>query len=230
MSLKKLILLAGCAVLLCPALAAAQFPSWQVPAGGETWTAGSSHTLCWSGGTAQVFGLGAYDANTNAFYPIGSMFPNTGNVVWNIPANLPPGTYYLTIGFNLLVPPTANSGTFTIRAAPECLVGCNLVSANLTTANPWTGAIPLTYCGMSQAQAWAYAEAAALAQLEAQCSEGYSIDAGSVQYDTTGMPQGSCHVGYFGGFMAESFAFGCCCPDAVPAEQQSWGSLKTLYR
>ena len=40
-----------------PGLAAAQFPSWQVPSGGETWTAGSSHTLRWSGGTATVFGL-----------------------------------------------------------------------------------------------------------------------------------------------------------------------------
>lgn len=74
-----------------------------MPAGGETWTAGSSHTLCWSGGTATVFGLGAYDANTNAFYPIASNFPNTGYIAWN--------------------PPATNSQTFTVRAAPECLWG-----------------------------------------------------------------------------------------------------------
>jgi len=231
MSLKMSARSAGLALLLLlPSLAAAQLPTWQVPAGGEVWTAGSSHTLMWVGGTAQVFGLGAYDANTNAFYPIGSMFPNTTSTTWNIPANLPPGNYYLSIGFNLLFPPTTNSAIFTIRAAPECLSGCNLVSAGMTTSNPYAGTPPLAICGTSPLQAAAFAEAAMLAQLQSQCFEGYSIDPGSVMYDTTALPNGACLAGYVGAYLAESFAFGCCCPDAVPVETQSWGSLKGSYR
>lgn len=213
-----------------PGLAAAQFPSWQVPAGGETWTAGSSHTLCWSGGTATVFGLGAYDANTNAFYPIAANFPNTGYIAWNLPANLPPGTYYLTIGFNLLNPPTTNSQTFTVRAAPECLSGCFQSGAGLSTANPYIGAPPIVYCGWTQHDAGAFAQAAVVAQLQSQCGEGYELDQGSVVVDVTALPTGVCYAGYGGPYLAEAYAFGCCCPVAVPSETESWGGLKSRYR
>lgn len=216
--------------LLLPSLAAAQFPAWQVPAGGETWTAGSSHTLAWSGGLAMVNGIIAYDVNSPAWYPVGANFPNIGNVVWNLPANLPPGTYYLQIAFNLLNPATTNSATFTVRAAPECLIACNLVTAGMTTADPVSGMPPAAYCGTSPHQAAAFAEAAVLGQLQAQCAPGYSVDPGSVVYDTTMLPGGVCFSGYSGGYLAESFAFGCCCPDAVPVESRSWGALKGSYR
>lgn len=216
--------------LLAPALAHAQFPSWQVPAGGETWTAGSSHTLMWSGGLATVTGIIAYDVNSPSFYPVAAGFPNIGAVVWSLPANLPPGTYYLQIGFNLLNPATTNSQTFTVRAAPECLSACSLVSSGMTTADPMSGQLPIAYCGTSPNQAGSFAEAAVLAQLQAQCFPGYSLDLGSVVYDTTMLPGGLCFFGYTGGYLAESFAFGCCCPDAVPTETTSWGALKGAYR
>ena len=50
------------AVLLSAALpsaALASAPTWMVPAGGETWTAGTHHTIEWSGGgaNATIFAL-----------------------------------------------------------------------------------------------------------------------------------------------------------------------------
>jgi hypothetical protein len=172
----------------------------------------------------------AYGVSTPGFYPVAGIFPNTGNVVWNLPANMPPGTYYLQIGFNLLNPPATNSAIFTVRAAPECLIACNLVTAGMTTADPMSGTPPAGYCDIAPLQAAAFAEAAMLAQLQAQCPGGYSVDPGSVLYDTTVLPGGTCLAGPSGTWVAESFAFGCCCPDAVPVESQSWGALKSSYR
>ena len=69
------------------------------------------------------------------------------------------------------------------------------------------------------------AAALATAQMESQCGEGYSLDPGSIVMDVTLIPTGVCDVGYFGTFIAEASGFGCCCPDAVPNEAQSWGCL-----
>ena len=116
------------ALAVSPVPAAAQPFSWLLPAGGETWTAGTTHSIEWTGGTP------------------------SGNV------------------------------------------------------------------------------SIVLAQLEAGCMEGYSIAPGSVVIDATILPVGFCLVTYTGAFVAEAAGMACCCPDAVPAEDVNWGTVKSLYR
>jgi hypothetical protein len=88
-----------------PQLAVAATPvTWLVPAGGEVWTAGTTHTIEWSGGDPSVFVV----AYVQQFPPYGSaavpgnaFFPNNGHGIWALttdPTYLPPGSYKLAIG------------------------------------------------------------------------------------------------------------------------------------
>ena len=215
-------LLTGC----LPALALAQPATWVTPAGGETWTPGTAHTLAWTGGAPTVFGIAAYAVPGPAVWPISPQISNTGYVTWNLPTNLPAGTYILTIGF--VGDTSYNSQPITISGAPpSCLVGCYLQSASTITSQG--GFPPIGACAFTAQGALDAAAALATAQLESQCSEGYSLDPGSIVMDVTLIPTGVCYAGFFGTFVAEASGFGCCCPDAVPNEAQSWGSLKATF-
>lgn len=215
-------LVAGC----LPTLASAQPATWITPAGGETWTPGTSHTLAWSGGAPTVFGIAAYAVPGPAVWPISPQIPNTGFVTWNLPTNLPTGSYILTIGF--VGDTSYNSLPITISGAPpSCLVGCYLQSASTITSQG--GFPPIGACGNTAQEAMDAAAALVTAQLESQCGEGYSLDAGSIVIDVTLVPTGNCYAGFSGPFVAEASGFGCCCADAVSNEVQSWGSLKATY-
>ncbi|MDO9693331.1 MAG: hypothetical protein Q7W56_01220 [Candidatus Latescibacteria bacterium] len=212
----------------CLVPVAARSSAWLVPAGGETWTAGTSHTLVWSGGTATVFGLGAYELPSNAFTPISPAFPNTGYYTWTIPANLPPGTYKLGIGF--VEGDYIETAPFTIQAPPECLQSCHLATASTLPSSPWSNQYPETLCASTPEQAVAFAQAFLTSKLEEQCLEGYSINPGSVVIDVTLLPVGYCYVGYFGFYQAAASGFACCCQDPVAGESGSWGEIKAQYR
>ena len=208
-------------VTLClPILAAATAVTWIIPAGGETWTAGTQHTIAWAGGFPTTVLTYHPLPLSMTGYVIGAYFPNTGSYTFNIPANTPPGPYVLQIGFVEGGTPSY-SAEFTIGAAPECLNGCSLVSASTA---PGAG-----ICGTTAVEAVANAEAWIQAQLESQCFEGYSINPGSVTIDVTFVPVVPCYVGYVGAYVAEASGFGCCCPDAVPTETQSFGDIKARY-
>ncbi len=215
--------------LTLPAVAVAQVV-WHAPAGGETWTAGTQHTVAWSGGPATVSGLIAYGAPPLVnFTPIiGGPFANLGYASWSIPPTLPPGTYTVQIAFadgsNYISP------EFTIQAPPECLPACQTVSFSFPAANPSIAQPPVGICGTSAHGAGLLAEAFFQQQLASQCFEGYSLDPGSVVMDLTILPAGVCWVGTGGAFVAEVSGFGCCCADPVPAEAESWGALKSFYR
>lgn len=214
--------LAGC----LPQLAFAQPATWITPAGGETWTPGTSHTLAWSGGTPTVFGIAAYAVPGPAVWPISPQISNTGFVTWNLPTNLPSGTYILTIGF--VGDTSYNSQPITISGGqPECLLGCYLQSASTITSQG--GFPPIGACGNTAQAAMDAAEALVTTQLQSQCGEGYSLDPGSIVIDVTLVPTGTCYAGFSGPFMAEASGFGCCCADAVPNEARSWGSLKAIF-
>jgi hypothetical protein len=211
-----------------PATASAQV-TWLVPSGGETWTAGTQHTIAWSGGSATVFGIAALPVPPTSIYPIQGNFPNTGYVTWYIPPTLPPGTYTINIGF--VGDQSGYDGPqFTIVAPPECLPSCQTVSFSMDPSSPNFGIPPSGVCGTSAHQAGAFAESYAQAQLAGQCFEGYALDPGSVVLDVTVIPFGVCLAGYTGAFVAEASGFGCCCPGPVPVTPSTWGVLKSRFR
>lgn len=212
----------------CLAPVAARSSAWLVPAGGETWTAGTSHTLVWTGGTAMVFGLAAIELPSNAITPISPAFTNTGYYTWSIPANLPPGTYKLGIGF--VEGDYIETAPFAVQAPPECLSSCQLVTASTAPSSPANNLYPETLCAMSAQQAVAFAQAFLLSELEQQCSEGYSLAPGSEVIDVSLLPLGYCYVGYFGPYQAAASGFACCCQDPVAGEGGSWGGIKARYR
>lgn len=222
--LAALVLLATC----LPGLASTPV-TWLAPVGGETWTAGTQHTIAWSGGGATVFALAALPVPATTMYPILPQFPNTGYATWAIPPTLPPGTYTLSIGFVGDQTPYS-SLEFTIVAPPECLFGCQQVSFSLPASNPNFAIPPTGFCGVTAHQAGAAAQAYVEAQLAGQCFEGYGIAPGSVVVDVTLLPVGACMAGTFGSYVAEASGFGCCCPEAVPSDATSWGGLKSRYR
>lgn len=224
------LLLAALPVLLLVAGPVAA-STWLLPAGGEIWTAGTSHTVAWTGtGTSAIVTYHPLPLSMTG-YVVAAFFPNTGYVTFNIPANLPPGQYVMQVAYQA-GDPAVYSQPFTIVAPPECLNGCSLVSASMPASSPWTGAQPLNVCGFTAISATSVAEAYIISALQSQCAEGYSLDPGSVHIDFTLLPPGvgTCMVGYFGNFMAETSGFGCCCQDAVPAETHAWGDVKARYR
>ncbi len=205
--------------------------TWLVPAGGETWVAGSSHTVAWSGtGTSAIVTYHPLPLSMTG-YVVAAYFPNTGYVTFNIPASTPPGQYVMNVGYQTGDLPVY-SQPFTIVAPPECLSGCNLVSASMPPSSPWTGIPPTGACGYNVFTATSAAEAYIQSALSAQCFSGYTLDPGSVHIDVTLLPSGigTCLSGFTGTFVAEATGFGCCCPDAVPSESQSWGGVKARYR
>lgn len=205
--------------------------TWLLPAGGEIWTAGTSHTVAWTGtGTSAIVTYHPLPLSMTG-YVVAAFFPNTGYVTFSIPANLPPGQYVMQVAYQT-GDPAVYSQPFTIVAPPECLNGCSLVSASMPASSPWTGAQPLNVCGFTAIGATSVAEAYIISALQSQCAEGYSLDPGSVHIDFTLLPPGvgTCMVGYFGNFMAEASGFGCCCQDAVPTETHAWGDVKARYR
>jgi len=206
--------------------AVAQPFTWLLPAGGETWTAGTTHSIEWTGGTPSG-NVSIVLAQTMPPYTavfLNNLTLNSGYFTWSIPSNQAPGTYQLNV--SEVFPPNAlYSQTFTIQPGVECLSACYPVTYSMPAVWPLAGA-----CGATAPDALAAAEAYVLAQMEAACMEGFSIAPGSVMIDATILPVGFCLSGYSGAFVAEAAGVACCCPDVVPAEDVNWGSVKSLYR
>ena len=136
-------------MLALAALAAASLPrtadavvTWLMPAGGEVWTAGTTHTIVWSGGGPSVNAVAFFQQSPpygSAALPGLTFFPNDGHGSWTLPTNpsyLPPGTYKLAIGFPSDPNGPFYSNEFTIQAPPECLSSCQQVSASFPVADP----------------------------------------------------------------------------------------------
>jgi hypothetical protein len=220
-----------------PLPAAASTPvTWLVPAGGEVWTAGTTHTIAWSGGDPSVFAvfyIEQFSPFGQAVVPGNAFFPNNGHGMWVLttdPNYLPPGTYKLGIGIQGDTNGPYYSNEFTIVAPPECLFGCERVSASFPVPNPFYSAPPMGACGYGPFSAISAAENYIQGQLALQCFAGYSIHPGSVVMDVTLLPFGSCALEVSAPFVAEASGFGCCCPDVVPAKRPTWGTLKSIYR
>ena len=82
--LRSHVAIAFAAVLLfAPRIASAQPFNWQVPAGGETWTAGTTHSIEWTGGPI--------GSNTNVFLISITPYANQGPIVLNSPYFQPAG-------------------------------------------------------------------------------------------------------------------------------------------
>jgi hypothetical protein len=220
-----------------PLSALASAPTWMVPAGGETWTAGTYHTIEWAGGgpNTTIFALVLVEIANPAFsnwVTVSAFFPNNGYIGFTIPVNVNPGAYKLMMGIDQDPGGPYDSPVFNIQAAPECLSGCYQVWASFPGPSPSFSAPPIGQCATSPSQAEAMAVAYIQNQLASQCGEGYSLDAGSVVIDVTLLPVGDCLIQESSGpmFVAEATGVGCCCQDAVPSTPQSWGTLKSLYR
>lgn len=213
-----------------PQAAAAAAPTWLVPAGGETWTAGTTHTIEWSGGDPTgVFAVAYVEQFTpNGQYVIPGLafFVNNGTASWSIPANLTPGTYQLEISSSGIT----FSADFTIVAPPECLVNCQLVTASFPAMFPPGTALPIGACGNSAAAAMSLAHQFVYAALSGQCFSGYALDPASVVIDVTLLPLGVCYSGYNGPFIAEASGFGCCCPNPTATKPATWGILKNIFK
>jgi hypothetical protein len=225
------------AISVAPVVAATPV-TWLVPAGGEIWTAGTTHTIAWSGGDPSVFGV----VYVQQFSPFGqavipgmAFFPNNGHGFWTLstdPNYLQPGTYKLAIGIQGDSNSPYYSNAFTVQAAPECLYGCERVSASFPVPNPFYSAPPIGACDSGVFSALAYAQSYIQMHLAGQCPEGYSADPNGMVIDVTLLPFGDClfQESSSGLFIAEASGLACCCPDVVPAKRATWGSLKTLYR
>lgn len=222
---RSLLLIAALAAFL-PAAAFAQTYSWVVPVGGETWTAGTSHTIHWTGGpvgsnvTVQIGSI----ATSSVVATLISNGPNVGYAVWTIPFALPAGQYIVYIE-------DAARTTWTygpivnVQTPPPCTVGCTYVATGLD--------IQLGYaavsCGTTLGQAQSLAAASIQSLLTTACSAG-SLDLTSVLADYTVVPTGVCPVGQFGPIQVEASAVACCCNGPTSSSRRTWGQLKTHYR
>ncbi len=214
-------------LLAAPQSAFAQAFTWLSPVGGEVWTAGTTHTLEWSGGpsgsnlTVQLIRLSPFQVagTVQSNMPYGFATPMT------IPANLPPGAYQVYVSDT---PTTtwAYSSTFTIQAPPACAAGCALVAV----APEFSGGYPLTSCGTTAAIAYSNAQSWLTTKLSNACPAGYVLDPSSVVSEFTQLPLGSCYVGEFGAYQVEATAVACCCPGPTSGRRSSWGGVKTHYR
>jgi hypothetical protein len=87
------------AIFFAPHTAQAQPYTWSIPFGGETWTAGTTHTVHWSAGPTGV-NANVYLISLSPFQNLGAIslnvpFPQFTS--WAIPSNLPPGAYQLYV-------------------------------------------------------------------------------------------------------------------------------------
>lgn len=211
-------------LLLAAAPAAAQPFNWLLPAGGETWTAGTTHTVEWSGGPASNVDLLLISLSPYQVWgPIAINVPNSGAYSWPIPANVPPGPYQVYVGDTGTPTVWAYSQSITIQAAPTCGANCVLTSVAMPFFDP-----PAGVCGQTQAEASGFATA--WAQSNFACPNGYTLDQGSMVIDVTFLPVGVCLAGYSGPFVAEASAVACCCADPAPVPRSTWGRVKSRYR
>jgi hypothetical protein len=209
-------------LLLVPALA--QAFNWLVPAGGETWTAGTTHTVEWAGTPGGNVNIQVIDFNTASV--VGNVTlgaPNAFVASWSLPPSLPPGPYQLYIE-DVPTSTWSYSAVFTVRAVPPCAVGCTYV----TVVPTYYGAYPGTQCSTNANVANGLAQVWVADQLANLCTG--VIDPTSVMADYTYLPSAVCEVGQFGPYAVEASAIACCCAGATPAERRTWGRLKTIYR
>ncbi len=213
------------ALLFSPRIASAQPFSWQVPAGGEIWTAGTTHTIEWTGGPIGI--------NSNVFLISITPYTNQGPIVlnspyfqpaiWALPLGLPAGQYQLYIE-DVGTTTYQYSNIFTVQSPPTCAVGCVLV----TVATENFAGYPATHCGTTAAIAMSNAQSWINGRLYTECNG--TIDNSSILADYTFLPTGSCYAGQFGAYQVEVSAVACCCNAATDAKRGSWGKLKVRYR
>jgi hypothetical protein len=190
-----------------------------LPAGGETWTAGTSHTLYWSGGNPTWnVNLALIDVTNNLtvqFFNMNGL--NNGETVYTLPANLPSGTYSFYIE-EVAFATWTYGPSFTIQAGPDCGSNCQVIGT----------APPSLVCGATQAIAESLATA--LAKSNLVCTVGNVLDLSSVMVDVTLLSVGAfnCPVGYTGAYAVEASAVACCCALPVPTQQGTWGKIKSL--
>jgi len=216
--------------LLCSALlaatvvpAAAQTFTWTLPAGGETWTAATTHTVEWSGGPASNCNVWLIQISPpQAIGIFAPNVPNNGATSWTIPANLATGSYQLYIEDTIQSTWTYGP-IFTVNAAPACAPNCVLTSVAMPFFNP-----PEGVCGTTAAQASGFAQS--WAQSHFACPSGYTLDQSSMVIDVTFLPVGVCLAGYGGAFIAEASAVACCCAEPTQTKRSTWGRIKSIYR
>jgi len=215
--LLPLVLLLG--LLFSPRPAAAAL-TWLLPSGGEVWTAGTTHTIEWSGGIP-TNNVDILLIQVTPFQLAGTIVPimlNTGAASWTIPVGLS-GSYQVFVE----EPATndyAYSNTITVQPAPLCALGCQLVSATqFAFTTPPTGVCATTG-----------PDALALASVTPTCPVGWILDPSSIVVDRTLLPVGVCYAGYSGAFVAEASAVACCCPGPTSGRRSTWGSNQTQYR
>jgi hypothetical protein len=202
--------------------AAAQNFFWLLPGGGEVWTAGTTHTIEWTGGPPGNANLRLIRLSPLQDTGIFAVIPNTGVAQWTIPANLTPGSYQLKIE-DTAVSTWSYGYQVDINAPPACAANCVLTTVAMPFSNP-----PAGVCGANGVELTALAQA--WAQSHFACPNGYEVDPGSMTIDVTFMPVGVCLAGYGGPFVAEAAAIACCCPSTTGAKTPTWGRLKSIYR
>ncbi len=116
---KTLAVAAGC--LLAAGFLSAQSVTVVKPAAGETVTAGSGYTIVWtkSGTLAATVRISLRNAQTLAETAlIAAGAPNSGSFGWQMPGNVPPGSYRVRVSV-LTMQVKDDSDPFTIAPAPS---------------------------------------------------------------------------------------------------------------
>ncbi|MEO7867874.1 MAG: hypothetical protein ABIU54_09570 [Candidatus Eisenbacteria bacterium] len=220
-------LLLAVSLLAAPRFAFAQAFTWLSPVGGETWTAGTTHTLEWSGGPSGS-NIGVYLISLSPYQVVSTVqtnMPYGFTTPMTIPANLVPGAYQVYISDT----PTTTwtySSTFTLQAPPTCGSGCTLVAV----VPDYASGYPITSCGTTAAIAYSNAQSWLNSKLTNACPAGYTMDPSSVVSEFTQLPLGSCYVGQFGAFQVEATAVACCCAAPTSGRRTTWGGVKSHYR